>query len=474
MKNNLKKLLFYLLEILFVSVFPVFFLFFNNIGDVRVSEFVPVASLVYITSIIGWGILSLITKSGFKGAVFTTILILLFENFQLILQIVNKIAPQVKYWHLLIVVIYLLAILIVFVSSKINQETANMILSVALIVFCSLAIINFISAVPKIFSSKNEATVETNVVNEISKMEDMPNVYWLIFDEYSAFDVIQKYYDYSNEEFVAFLEEHKFSVSKSSVNESQQSNTILCNYAHLDYVTDDSVSYNDRADLQKQGIVFDLFRQYGYEIDSICGGAAFGLDEATVESTSMSGETFSDLIYKNTVIYPFMNNNSNEVAAEYDSALKRFENKDLYVNNENPRFIFSYFNLPHQPFVFDANGNEVSVLHQNDWVNKEYYLNQYIYTTMRIEKVVSSILQNDPDSVIIIQSDHSARSLQSESGEYLIDKYDRRHCLNVVYFRGDDIEIEGLSGTNTLRYVFGKILNVDMPTLEVPDSEYEF
>lgn len=142
---------------------------------------------------------------------------------------------------------------------------------------------------------------------------------------------------------------------------------------------------------------------------------------------------------------------------------------------KEPTLNFSYFVLPHQPFIFDKDGGKTPLSYTNDWVNKECYLNQLIYTTKQIEKTIDAIVKNDPNSVIIIQSDHSARSLSDENGNYLIDKFDRRHFLNMVYFMGEPIEeIKGKSGVNTLRLVLNKLLGTEMEELEVPVSEYEF
>ena len=42
---------------------------------------------------------------------------------------------------------------------------------------------------------------------------DRPNIYWMIFDEYSNFDVLEKYFDYDNSEFASFLEDSGFTIS---------------------------------------------------------------------------------------------------------------------------------------------------------------------------------------------------------------------------------------------------------------------
>ena len=258
----------------------------------------------------------------------------------------------------------------------------------------------------------------------------------------------------------------------SSVNDSFQTKTVLSNYINLDYIAKDTMSYNERTDLLKNRTVFNLLEKGGYEVRALSGGGMFGLKGDTmIASTTIGGEDFVTLIVKNTALYPFIKQNAYENAREYLEAFNKFDSEELY-DTDLPQVNFAYFLLPHQPFLFDRTGGTVSLSHANDWVNKEYYLNQLIFTTNQIEKSVENILKNDSDSIIIIQSDHSARNLQTASGEGIIEDADKRHFLNAVYYKGEAInEIEGKSGVNTLRYIFGKVLDVEMPELEVPCNE---
>lgn len=94
---------------------------------------------------------------------------------------------------------------------------------------------------------------------------------------------------------------------------------------------------------------------------------------------------------------------------------------------------------------------------------KQYYLDQYIYITKEMETLVDNIIKYDQDSVILLQSDHAVR-LEEMTPE------DKARPLNAVYYRGEDfMDINGVSTVNTNRLVFSRLLEVDLPVLDVPD-----
>ena len=479
LKTTRKEILLSFLATLLTSLFPVLFLLLNNIGNVRFTEILLPIVVSGIVGIVIWLIFSALFHSFVDGSICGCLVCLIGFNFRLIENVLNSIWSTIKYWHLLPVSFFVITLLMILILSKLNFDVRKDVNLIFVIVFGLLIIFNFLQAIPKFVSFYNtkDTSLQNSEMSEYLNSEvpaDLPNIYWLIFDEYSNFDVLEKYFDYNNYEFASFLEKNNFTVSYNSINESQQTMTILSNYVYLDYITDDSVAYSERQEIMKNGSIFKLLEENGYTINAILGGENFGLLDKKVSSTTMEGDDFATLIMKNTVIYPFFVKDTYKNAQIY---LTAFDNlQKIKVNdNESPTLHFAYFNLPHQPFCFDANGNKVPLSHINDWVDQKYYLNQLIYTTTQIQETIESILKEDKDAIIILQSDHSARSLQTEDGEYLIEKFDRRHFLNAIYFKGQPLDdIKGKSGVNTLRIVLEKLLSIELPELEVPISEYEF
>lgn len=478
--KNMKKVVMIGSVVLVCLYLPVF-LYLSNIGEVYFHECIkPIVSLILIGLILIMFFL-ILTRSLEKSCICSLIFCITLFNYALIEKVFQIFNSNIKYWHFFPSLIFGISFILYIFLKKCSTQLLEIILIVVSLVIASLLLMNIVIALPKIISTSkqsvenNNLKVASNDKGTISQ-ENIPNIYYFIFDEYSSFDVLETYFDYDNYAFADYLEAQGFSVSYDSQNDSQQTHTIIANYINLDYVATDDLDTNERAELIKSKLLFSLFENEGYYINPIVGADFLGLEnQVNGSSITIEGIDFESIIYKNTAYYPFIKDNSYEKAVVYNKAFDTFQDAQLYKNYPEATFHMLYFILPHQPFIFDQGGGEVPLANLNNWLNKEYYLGQLIYTTKRIENTIDNIISNDPNSIIILQSDHSARSLRDESGNYLIDKYDRRHILNAVYYCGEDVsEIKSKSGVNTLRLVINRLFDKNLPQLEVPISEYEF
>ena len=482
-----KKYILPILSVVLASAFPVLFLYFNNAGETSFSEAVMPLLLFEAVGVVIFVLVFVFIRSVAMSAVCAVPFILLFQNYAAIESGVNMVFPDLKYWHILPICVFVLIHLVWVLNKKIPQDIVKDITFVMTIAFGGLILFNGIVAVPVIiqkmsFSPQTQMEEEKNnqLNEELSVDFETPNVYWLLFDEYSNFDVVEKYYNYDNSDFAKNLEKLGFIVSYDSVNESQQTKTILANYVSLDYIVTDDMLDTEKEEIRKtNNVLFKLFEERGYTFVSVGNtNTVFpmpGISDSSQsnQATTMGGETFQQLLWQKTPIYVFVEPSSIEKVQQVESDFAFFQQTDLYT--KSGQFIMMYELLPHQPFIFTRNGRTNNIQNWHNWVDKENYLGQYIYTTSLIEDAVEKIIQEDPNAVIVLQSDHSARSLMDANGNYLIDKFDRRHFLNAVYYQGKNItEISGQSGVNTWRCILNRLFDLSMPLLEVPVSEYEF
>jgi hypothetical protein len=89
--------------------------------------------------------------------------------------------------------------------------------------------------------------------------------------------------------------------------------------------------------------------------------------------------------------------------------------------------------------------------------------------------VVTNIIKNDPDAIVIIQSDHGYRQayyLKNWYGEtyddWGLEMQYIRNILNAVYYKGEKIDIENYSGVNTLIIVLNEHFGMNYELLEQP------
>ena len=357
---------------------------------------------------------------------------------------------------------------------------AEIIVFVICIVFSGLILVNLIFNVPAILRDAAREKNQTFDVESVSNAKDLPNVYWLTFDEYSSFLVMEKYYDYDSKDFIEKLEGMGFNISHSSRNSSHKSSTVFTNYCNLNYVVDDSFSEATKAEIIKEGWLLKFLKENQYSIhgygrvnELLGDNNPYIVYKESLQksgSQTIGGQSPNDLILSRSVFYPLF-----EKTRDYFSGavLNTFDSLENMEVEEKPTLVFSYLMLPHEPFIFNADGSLNSSDNYYNWQDHSFYRNQYIFTSDKIIDVVSKVVEKDPNSVIILQSDHSARAA-SDSQLYRkwISVSDMRSILNCVYYKGEVLDIEGLSGVETLRKVYETIFDIELPALlEVPYNE---
>ena len=139
------------------------------------------------------------------------------------------------------------------------------------------------------------------------------------------------------------------------------------------------------------------------------------------------------------------------------------------LRSAGPACTVIYVKSPHEPFVFDREGNEVPRNKQGETRDKKYYLDQLIYVTKRLQKICEAILEADPDSIIILQSDHGHRYVDNAT------RLDVTNVLNAVYFRGRPIDgITDMNALNTWRAVLREQFRLDLPVVKEKRLKNEY
>ena len=482
MGQNKKAWIFSTFAVLAVSIFPVIFLYTYNADEVNFSEAVMPTLLFLATGIVLYIVGVLFTKSSLKGAIISILSMLLLTNFALLEKGVKMFLPSLKYWHTLPIFVFILLHIIYFIHKKITSEMLYNLNKIIFFVFCGLILMNFAMAGPNIVNKVSQEKIAQQKTSFESRKqnsnESKPNIYLLIFDEYASFDMIKKYYNYDNSKLESFLEKKGFTVSNTSCNETILTSIVTTNLVNLDYIVNNTTTEPEIRTQRQNPKLFSLLRDQGYHIQGVGEASQYGLESPvnSVESGSktIGGETFNDILLLRTVIYPFVHPSSAYAKMITDS-IDYVGRKDN-IPTEGGQFTLMHVLTPHTPFAFDENGNPTSPEYYEDWKDKQYYLGQYIYTTKLMMQLVGAIVEYDPDSIIILQSDHGARAATKQGLLMgLFQPEDMRGILNAVYYKGEPIpEIEGQSGVNTIRIVLDKLFGIDLGLVEVPEDDYNY
>lgn len=490
MKNRRGKLAELLLQgllVLCISIFPVVFLYCNNVGEMTVQELATPLAVYAGLGVAVW-LVSFIFLRGrsFQGLVAALWSVALL-HYAYVDDLLRQIMPEARYAHSMILLITVL-IYISLLICKMKPDTARMATQIGCAVVAVMLAVNGVTAVVNT-PAKTEDTpaAATPVpVHITSANTDKPNVYWLLFDEYSSNQVLETYYHYDNSAFTDMLESLGFNVSYTSRNDSCDTLTVMTNMMNLDYIVKTSTPVETKKQYWAgNSVIQQMFEANGYTYLGVGNSDTFLVPPINRDVTSASfgqavtvdGTSVNSLLINRTILKPFLVSNGLD---ETYIASDDYFNNVIHINYFNywqklsvyehtdSRFTFGYLILPHQPFVYTASGAAVDPHHYNDWADTRYYLDQLIYTTKLITKQIQTILQNDPDCIIVLQSDHSARRLLNDTLNFTEAS---TSCFNAVYYRGEPMEVEGLSGINLWRYVLNRLFGTEYDELQLPPFE---
>jgi len=370
--------------------------------------------------------------------------------------------PMLYYWHVLFLIIAIIFIASAIIKKKFSTELAESIRLIILIVFSGLILFNVVSAIPTMIKINSDDRIEAQSDFLKGTIEANSNVYYFIFDQYGGYENLLRYTGYDNTPFYDSLEDLGFNVSKSSRGYTIETINELPNLLNLARINDSSMSYDLRRKNLENPLLFRLFKENGYKINLISDYGAIPTGDYVdyLFETEMYEDTIENYLIKNTIYYPLLieqYRNSRIIEVE---SIFQYMSKSWDIAPEN-LFTFAYVEFPHEPLVVDEYGKNLPLSEKYNIENPDIYLGQLKYASKKILEVVGVIVEKDPEAIIIIQSDHGYRKPPKGAERTFMT-----NILNAVYYEGEKVDIEGLSGLNTLYVVLNKFFGMDFELIE--------
>ena len=340
----------------------------------------------------------------------------------------------------------------------------------------------------------------------------LPNVYFFILDEFSTFDILSKYYGYDAKVFDDFLAMEGFNTIRESYSTDTQTEHSICDTLNLEYISR-HLSKNECFEAIADAELYSVFSNLGYSqfqysssndhfegitsLKSDSGKAAYeailleqgefaGTTPAVPDATlallaSQAADSSTDVntealnqwnFYPSSYIRGTNAYKEHARNGEANAILKAF---DYFENPANyaattPRVTYCYLPATHVPFVFNEYGSLIPYSDSRNWRDEDVYLGQYKFISKHMLATLSTIIENDPDSIIIIMSDHGIRYHAdcSLTHKFYITDKDSCRIFNAVYIKGQQYDMQGLSAINTLRYILSLYEGMDYPPIEDP------
>jgi hypothetical protein len=393
----------------------------------------------------------------------------------------NFIDNKPRFLFIALPLISLVLIYIIHKSKKILTEITGL-LNLFFLISLFIVTFSFISGlaynepekiIPSFLEYQN--TNKQTFSNDTTTKRD---IYFLIFDAYTGIESLKKYWNYDNNELLNSLKKYNFSVYEGARSNYDFTGFSITSTLNMDYF--DTLIYSKNIEktvsscfkLIKKCCVTDFLVSKSYKIINI---SPFDLNDQKkyYDQNYFNSETDNiyRYFYKTTAMMYFYNRFFGKKMNEINIQLFDELNKTI-SDTIHPKFVYAHIMMPHDPYLFDKNGNLLSQSEQhrhNNDRDKNLYFQQLQFANKKIIDFLDLLFSvNASNPIIIIQGDHGFRHLNKE-----IYGYKENHSILFAIHAPDlnpPFEANEITGVNLFRTIFNNYFGTKYPLL--PHIEY--
>ena len=258
MKENSRK--FILIHPILIALFPVFLVYYQNIHLLLFQGLIFPTLIILSVAIALWYGAKIILKNTVKSALLSSLYTFLFFSYGHIFIMIESNLNQefLVSIHIVLLISYTIfaaigTYYIVKTSRKLNDATkiANVMSITALaFIFLNIGIYNFENT----YNNLQEENPNPIILD--NGFKNTPDVYYIILDEYAPLRTLDEFYHYDNSEFVKFLEEKGFYVTKNSHSNYAQTSTSLASTLNMKYLNHLSDAIENES--KDHGILYQM------------------------------------------------------------------------------------------------------------------------------------------------------------------------------------------------------------------------
>lgn len=484
-----------------VAIFPILFLFSHNMmeSSFQLSMWafrlgVPITITLSVTFVL-WVVLQKFFKDAHKtGLLLSTLIIMFFTCGHVYNIIVNDFGISV-FWTIRGVAIgpYKLYLVLwggllpalTYKLHKTQRTLGNLtrfLNSVALVLLgMSLMLFVWYGRRGVSIAHKVPLTSFDPLSADTAAFPHVPDIYYIILDEYAAAETLQTAYHYDNQPFLDFLTAHGFYIASQARSNYTFTVLSLASSLNMTYINQIAHQLKIGENLEASDIlvpvhmvehnaVVTFLKSQGYRFIHFQTG--YPPTEFNHEADwdvrcdrKFIHDRFIKVLLETTLLEPIFRRVA--AASKHESIQCQFATLATLPDVESPFFVFAHLMVPHAPYVFHANGDLISPDEQQA-TQEALYLEQLRYTNAQVQALIETILAySRQPPVIVLQSDHGIRHHALETH---LDEWTR--ILNAYYFPpGSQIPVyDSISPVNTFRLILNAYFNTTYPLL--PDEAY--
>jgi hypothetical protein len=339
---------------------------------------------------------------------------------------------------------------------------------------------------------------ETNVQKTaLRPPEDghLPDVYFIVLDAYGRKDVLQESFSLDNSEFLKELQDLGFYVVECSQSNYARTRLSIVSTLNMDYVQN-LIPEEQPSELTAQmkpylseNRVRLLLDELGYKTIQFDNeypwlkwkNATYYLQKGGKASVRFQLATavtpFEELFLKTTfarapIDLQLAGTSVSSAASHRETVLYALDTLPEIPKISGPKLVYAHLILPHPPFVFGPNGEDI-LLGEGGNESNDYslysneamriaYRDQTMYTNKLIVPVLRSLIEESRvPPIIILESDHGPTSYGGVKN--------RMGNLMAYYFPGKDaaqLAYPSITPVNSFRLVFNAYFGGSYPLLE--------
>lgn len=469
------------------AIFPIFFIYVNNLQEISPQELFLPLTLIVGTSIVIWLVLRLILKSTIKSALIVSLLVILIFSYGHIYRLADDLSfnDMDIGRHRYLIIPFLLVSIIGITYFIRTQRKLDNVTTITNVIAATLIIIIIINM--GVYSTQNSKNFYNNFETNEDKSnikvdvgQNLPDIYYIILDGYANTNSLKETLGFDNSDFILFLKNQGFYVvNKSHSNYPITPSSIgsLLNMKYINYLSDDvgsqSIDLHPQFKLITDNTVMKTLKQKGYTIVNFENRAVYpsefkNVDLHLCENKSLFKNKLLDTLGRTSIIVYFVEKWAYQDVRNVHLCV--FSELPKIAKMSEPTFVFAHIILPHPPYVFGSNGEPMDPIRPEgieSWENSEGYLNQLQFTNKKIKEVVNKLLESDKKSIIILQSDHgSAFGVDFKNPD---ENMLRQRMSNFMAYYLPDLKdnpiYENITPVNSFRIVFNAYFNDDYKIL---------
>ncbi|MBW3621056.1 MAG: LTA synthase family protein [Actinobacteria bacterium] len=484
---------------LLVAAFPVLFLWSQNAGEAAPREVLPVIVAVVGGAVVVLLVFALLLRDAQRGALVASVIALVTLAYGFVG--LAALAPVVGLAVAVVATVATTAVAVRLPADRVRSLTGTANLAGVVLVLAAL--------VPAVLAAREGSDASPDPADRAvaGVADDAPgaalperprDIWYIIPDRYGRADTLAEVFGHDNRPFLSKLEAGGFDVLEDSVANYPKTAHSLAASLNLSYL--DELEDGTDADAQDNwGPVYRLLRDHalgrvltdlGYQYTHLgmwwspTQTAASADVTLNADRTSEFQRAFTDTTALAAGRELVGAGERDQRRWKYDHTEFQFDQLDrlAQVESDRPRFVFAHLTIPHEPYVFDADGSFVPRSVEASRTREDNFVRQVRYANERLGTFVDELLAGDEetDPIVIIQADEGPHPAVRTGPSYRWDQapdevlQEKLRILNALYLPGveDDEVPETMTPVNTFRFVLSHYFGADLPPL--PDEAYIF